>query len=78
MITLKQLMCLHYWKKTELLDILYGKGSLYRYECKECGRKIARWTGNEPISGLLPKDPWAEYKKDPQNNVSPPIIYSDN
>ncbi len=69
----KQFWCMHHWKKGALLDILYLKGFLYEFECDVCGKKIARWTGYEPISGILP-DPWAEYKKDPQMNVSPPII----
>lgn len=69
----KQWGCLHHWQKDVLLDILYGKGFLYQFRCDVCEKKIARWSGYEPISGILP-DPWALFKKDPQMNVSPPII----
>jgi len=70
---LKQWGCLHLWRKDVLLDILYGKGFLYQYECKVCEKKIARWTGNEPISGILPPNPW-EIKRNPYTDMSPPII----
>jgi hypothetical protein len=74
---IKQFACLHLWKKTVLLDIMYGKGFLYQYECKECEKKIARWTGNEPISMITPPNPW-EIKRNPYTDMSPPIIRSDD
>lgn len=75
---IKQFGCLHLWKKGMYIDIQYGKGFLWEYECKECGKTIKRWTGNEPISGILPENPWRVYEKDPYNNMSPPIIHDDN
>lgn len=76
---LTRISCLHLWKKTgALLDIMYGKGYLWEYKCSECGKVISRWTGEEPISGILPPNPWEIYKKDPLNTMSPPIIRSDD
>lgn len=74
---INQLKCLHRWKKGLYIDIQYGKGFLWEYDCNVCEKKIHRWTGNEPISGILPENPW-EIKRNPYTDMSPPIIRSDN
>ena len=73
----KQLMCLHHWRKGLPVDIQYGKGYKYCFDCTVCGKYIERWHEEEPISGIIP-DPWAEYKKDPLHRMSPPIVKIDD
>lgn len=75
----KQFTCLHRWCKGYAIQAEMYRGYLYRYHCHVCDKNILRWSiYGEPISGLPPKDLWAEYKKDPQMNVSPPIIKIDD
>lgn len=73
----RQFWCLHKWCKGLPVDLMYGKGYLYRYHCTICEKVIYKWTGEEPISGVLPESPWKIYKKDPYSNMSPPIIRKD-
>lgn len=68
---LKQLVCMHYWQKGFEIDIMYTKGYLYPFDCLRCGKKIKRWSGNEPISES--RHPIYD-KKDPVYNMSPPVI----
>ena len=72
----KQLTCLHLWVKGLPVDLQYGKGYLWRYDCKECDKIIYRWYGNEPISGII-TDEWYDYMQNPEMKVSPPIIKRD-
>lgn len=74
---LAQGRCLHNWRKGLPVNVLYGKGYLYRYRCTACNKITHRWTGHDPISGIIP-DRWAEYKKDPLYNVGPSIFEIDS
>lgn len=73
----KQFLCLHKWRKGLPIDLEWGKGYLYKYHCTHCDKNIERWTGNEPISGILPENPW-EIKRNPYTDMSPPIIRLDD
>ena len=73
-----QFWCLHRWKKGFFVGAQYGKGYLCEYHCTVCEKMCYRWTGNEPISGMMPVDEWLEFKKDPLHRMSPPIIKIDD
>lgn len=54
------------------------RGYLYRWHCDVCDKRmLRRSTDPDPISFILPENVWNEYKKDPVNNMSPPIRYKD-
>ena len=73
----EQFKCIHLWDKGVLVDGYYPKGSEKEFTCKVCGKKKRYWNYT-PISGILPPNPWEEYKKDPLNTMSPPIIKIDD
>ena len=74
---LKQFSCLHRWHRKHEVSITPFEGFLYEFECDVCNKKVHRTMLHAPMSGILPKNPWEEYKKDPLYNVSPPIINKD-
>lgn len=47
----ERLACLHSWSRGVTLDLQYGKGALHEFNCRICKKRIARWAGDEPISG---------------------------
>lgn len=73
----KQFLCLHLWDKGQIVDRWYPQGTEREFTCKVCGKKERYWDFY-PISGILPLNPWEEYKKDPLHRMSPPIIKIDD
>lgn len=52
------------------VDLQYGKGYLYPFDCDVCGKRVYRWAGREPISGMVANKPMIN---DPLYTASPPI-----
>lgn len=73
-----QLWCAHRWHRKHEVDITPFEGFLYEFECDVCLKKIYRTMLHAPISGILPENPWEEFKKDPAYNLSPPLIRIDD
>ena len=73
----KQFACLHLWDKGDVIEAWWPKGTRREFTCKVCDKKERYWN-YFPISGILPSDPWEEYKKDPQMNMRPLIIKIDD
>lgn len=73
----KQFACLHLWNKGDVVNQYWPKGTEREFTCKVCDKKERYWN-YFPISGILPPNPWEEYKKDPLYKMSPPIIRSDD
>lgn len=74
-----QFKCLHWWTKGLLVDVWYGKGYKYEYQCYYCGKMIHKWDFEAPIS--MAKSPYDDardkFKEDPVSNMSPPLIRVD-
>ena len=59
-----------------MLDTEYGSGYKYRYDCAVCSKRVDRWSGHEPMSGIITNPKYI--KKDPRFHASPPVIHFDN
>lgn len=66
--------CSHFWIKGLPVYLSIGKGYKHEFKCERCDKAVYRWSGHEPISSSV--DPLYE-NKEPQYNISPPIIYID-